>query len=333
MTKHQDECVVSDSSLNKSNLSAINTLYFLNRYMLFIILVGSIVVFSLLSPYFLTLKNFVALGLTISVIGIVCIGQSICIMIRGFDLSVGFAAGFCGMLTAWFSGKMGAPYIISLLLGLMAGAIIGVVNGLLITKGRINPLITTLATGFVLNGGILIVSKGYSIIVDDKQFIFLGTTKVFGIPLPIIILVLLFIIFNIILKHTVFGRWVYCMGGNPTAAKIAGINIQKLEVQVYALSGVLAAFGGILLASRMGSAQTTAGSTYALDSIAASVLGGIALVGGEGNLFGTFIGVAIIGILQNGLVMLGVKQEYQMIATGLALILAVLLQNVNNKKQ
>ena len=307
-------------------------LSFLNKYMLFIILIGSIITFSILSPYFLTLKNFLALGLTISVIGIVCIGQTLCVLIRGFDLSVGFNAGFCGMVTAYLCANMRIPYIICLLLGLALGGLVGLVNGLLITKGKINPLITTLATGFVLTGGILIVSKGYSIIVDDTQFIFLGTTKIFGIPLPIIIMILLFIVFNIILKHTVFGRWIYCMGGNPTAAKIAGINIQKLEMQVYALSGVMAAFGGILLASRMGSAQTSAGSTYSLDSVAASVLGGIALAGGEGKIFGTLGGVAIIGILQNGLVMLGVRQEYQSIATGLVLILAVLLQNMNNKE-
>ena len=331
MMKLESQSAVSSTN-KRGETPARNVMAFLNKYMLFIILVGSIVVFSLLSPYFLSVKNFLALGLTISVIGIVCIGQTLCILIRGFDLSVGFNAGFCGMVTAYLCASAHIPYVVSLLMGLALGGLVGLVNGLLITKGRINPLITTLATGFILTGGILIVSKGYSIIVNDAQFIFLGTTKVLGIPLPMIILVLLFILFNILLKHTVFGRWIYCMGGNPTAAKIAGINIQKLEMQVYALSGVMAAFGGILLASRMGSAQTTAGSTYSLDSIAASVLGGIALSGGEGKIFGTLGGVAIIGILQNGLVMLGVRQEYQNIATGLVLILAVLLQNMNSKR-
>ncbi len=332
MTKLQAQNLQNLNDNKEAGNTTQKLLSFLNKYMLFIILIGSIITFSILSPYFLTLKNFLALGLTISVIGIVCIGQTLCVLIRGFDLSVGFNAGFCGMVTAYLCANMRIPYIICLLLGLALGGLVGLVNGLLITKGKINPLITTLATGFVLTGGILIVSKGYSIIVDDTQFIFLGTTKILGIPLPIIIMILLFIVFNIILKHTVFGRWIYCMGGNPTAAKIAGINIQKLEMQVYALSGVMAAFGGILLASRMGSAQTSAGSTYSLDSVAASVLGGIALAGGEGKIFGTLGGVAIIGILQNGLVMLGVRQEYQSIATGLVLILAVLLQNMNNKK-
>ncbi|EMS74098.1 ABC transporter permease [Ruminiclostridium cellobioparum] len=332
MTKLQAQNLQNLNDNKEAGNTTQKLLSFLNKYMLFIILIGSIITFSILSPYFLTLKNFLALGLTISVIGIVCIGQTLCVLIRGFDLSVGFNAGFCGMVTAYLCANMRIPYIICLLLGLALGGLVGLVNGMLITKGKINPLITTLATGFVLTGGILIVSKGYSIIVDDTQFIFLGTTKILGIPLPIIIMILLFIVFNIILKHTVFGRWIYCMGGNPTAAKIAGINIQKLEMQVYALSGVMAAFGGILLASRMGSAQTSAGSTYSLDSVAASVLGGIALAGGEGKIFGTLGGVAIIGILQNGLVMLGVRQEYQSIATGLVLILAVLLQNMNNKK-
>lgn len=299
--------------------------------MLLIVLFVSIVFFSGMSPYFLSLKNLLALGLNISVIGIVCIGQTLCILTRGFDLSVGYNAGLCGMIVAYLTGKLGVPYVASFLIGLALGTIIGMLNGILVTKGRINALITTLATGFIMAGFILIVSKGYSIIVNDPGFIFLGTTKVLGIPLPFIILIVLYIIFDIILKHTVFGRHAYCVGGNPDSARIAGINVEKIQIQIFAITGALSAFGGILLSSRMGSAQTTAGSTYAMDSVAAAVLGGTVLAGGEGKMGGTLLGVIIIGILQNGLIMIGVPQHYQNIATGLVLILAVLLQNLNRR--
>ena len=190
---------------------------------------------------------------------------------------------------------------------------VGLVNGLLITKGKINPLITTLATGFMLSGGVVLISKGYSIIVDKPEFSFLGTTKVHGIPLPMIILVAFYIVFHIVLKHTVFGRRIYCMGGNPVAAKIAGIKVEKLTLLVYTLSGLLAAFAGIVLTSRMGAAQTTVGTSYAMDSIAATVLGGTVLAGGEGKIFGTLIGVIIIGILSNGHDYVGISTKLTVI--------------------
>ena len=328
-----DKCAVQTEAKVKNGFSAQNLFSQLNRFMLLILLVLVIVIFSKLSPYFLSFKNLLALGLNISVIGIVCIGQTLCILTRGFDLSVGFAAGLCGMMVAFMTQNLGMPYYISLPLGLVLGGLIGLLNGVLVTKGKINALITTLATGYILAGIIFIVSKGYSIIVNKPEFLFLGTTKLFGIPLPIIILLVLYILFDIILKHTIFGRHVYCVGGNPSSARIAGINVQKVQMQIYTLAGVLSAFAGILLASRMGSAQTTAGSTYALDSVAAAVLGGTVLAGGEGKMGGTLLGVIIIGILQNGLIMIGVPQHYQNIATGLVLLLAVLLQNINTKSE
>jgi ribose/xylose/arabinose/galactoside ABC-type transport system permease subunit len=333
MSKIDNYELKSDKEVNKG-LSAAKIYSFLGKSMLGIILIFSLVIFSILSPYFLSLKNLYAVGLTVSVIGIVCIGQTFCILIRGFDLSVGFIAAFSGMMVAYVTSpeKLGMPYFLALAIGLGIGALVGLINGLLITKGKINALITTLATGFMLAGGVVILSKGYSIIVDKPDFLFLGTTKVSGVPLPMIILIIFYIIFHIILKYTIFGRRVYCIGGNPSAARIAGINVEKMHLVVYTLSGFLAAFAGIVLTSRMGAAQTTVGTSYAMDSIAATVLGGTVLAGGEGKIFGTLIGVIIIGILANGLIMLGINQAYRDIATGLVLLLAVLLQNVNTKR-
>lgn len=309
-------------------------LQFVNQYIMVAILLVTIAIFSSLSPYFLTGKNLLAVGLTASVIGIVCIGQTMCILTGSFDMSVGYISSFSGMTVAYLVANLNIPYLLAFVIGILSGIFIGWINGILVTKGRINALIATLATGFVLAGCIFILSGGYSIIINDPAFIFLGTTKIFGIiPLPIVLIITLYIAYHIILKHTIFGRHVYCVGGNPEAAKIAGINVSKLRVKVYMLSGGLASLAGILLTSRMGAAQTTAGLSYPLNSIAAVVLGGTVLAGGEGKIYGTLIGVLIIGILENGLIMVGIHSAYRDIATGIVLICAVLLQNIQNSKR
>lgn len=330
--KTSDTSMIPNTTRLSGGLTAGNIFSWLNKSMMLIILVFTVIIFASLSPYFLTLQNLYAVGLDISVIGIICVGQTLCILTRGFDLSVGFTAAFCGMLVAFCTAKLGMPYLAGLAAGLAAGALVGLVNGLLITKGRINALITTLATGFMLSGGVIILSKGYSIIVNKAEFIFLGTTRIYGIPLPLIMLLVLYVIFHIILSNTVFGRQTYCIGGNPDAARIAGIKVEKLQVIVYMISGTLAAFAGVVLSSRMGAAQTSIGSSYAMQSIAAAVLGGTVLAGGEGKMSGTLLGVIIIGILSNGLIMLNIDQAFRDIATGLVLVLAVLLQNLNTRK-
>jgi ribose/xylose/arabinose/galactoside ABC-type transport system permease subunit len=327
-----DTLAAKNKIANASSFTPRNILFWLNKWMMLIVLVLTVITFSSLSPYFLTLKNLYAVGLTISVIGIVCVGQTLCILTRGFDLSVGFTAAFCGILVAYLTGNLNMPYQVCLFIGLATGGFVGIINGLLITKGKINALITTLATGYMLAGGVIILSKGYSIIVDKPEFIFLGTTKIYGIPLPLVILIILYGIFHIILSNTIFGRRLYCIGGNPDAARVAGINVEKSQMIVYIISGILSAFAGIVLASRMGAAQNSIGGSYAMESIAAAVLGGTVLAGGEGKMSGTFLGVVIIGILSNGLIMLGIDQAYRDIATGLVLVLAVLLQHINTKR-
>lgn len=303
-----------------------------NTAIVLIALILMVAIFSILSPYFLSVKNFYAVGLTISVLGIVCIGQSLCILTGGFDLSVGAISGFCGISVAYLT-LHGTPYILSVIIALALGVLAGLINGLLIAKAKINAFITTLSFMSIYQGLVLIISKGYAIMVPARDFAFLGQTKVFGIPLPIIILIILYIIFYIILKNTLFGRYVYCIGGNREAAKISGLNVDRIQTLVYTISGLLAAFGGIILSSRLGAAQTTAGLNYALDSVAAVVLGGTALSGGKGNVLGTLIGITILGVLQNGLIMVNMPSYYQFVATGVVLIIAVLVQNIDvNKK-
>jgi ribose transport system permease protein len=296
--------------------------YYFDQTRMLIVLIVIIAAFSILSPYFLKVRNLYAIGLTISVIGIVCIGQSLVLLTAGFDLSVGSISGFAGMVVAFLT-KRYENYWLMFFIGLAIGASIGLTNGLLITKAKINPLITTLSMMSIFQGATFLVSKGFAIAVNLDSFRFLGTARVFGAPLPIIILVGLYVLFFFMLRYTVFGRYIYSIGGNAEAAKLSGINVDKIRILVYMLSGLLSAFGGIILASRLGAAQTTAGSQYPLNSIAACVLGGISIAGGEGIIFGSLIGVAIIGVLQSGLIMINMPSYYQWIATGLVLLIAV----------
>ncbi|MCK5094171.1 MAG: ABC transporter permease [Spirochaetes bacterium] len=308
---------MAETTLNVSKLK-----HYLNQTRMLIVLIVIVAIFSVLSPYFLKVRNLYAIGLTISVIGIVCIGQSLVLLTAGFDLSVGSVSGFAGMLVAFLTKHYG-NYWLMFFAGLAAGAAVGLINGLLITKGDINPLITTLSMLSIFQGATFLVSRGFAISVNLDSFRFLGTTRVFGTPLPIVILIVLYIIFFIILKYSVFGRYIYSIGGNAEAAKLSGINVDKIRIIIFMLSGLLSAFGGIVLASRLGAAQTTAGSQYPLNSIAACVLGGISIAGGEGVIFGSLIGVAIIGVLQSGLIMVNMPSYYQWIATGLVLLIAV----------
>ncbi len=301
-----------------------------NQTRMLLVLIGLVVAFSLLSPYFLKVRNIWAIGLTISVIGIVCIGQSLVLLTGAFDLSVGGIAALSGMIVAILT-KASGHYWTWFFLGLAAGTAIGLVNGLLITKARINALITTLSMMTILSGVVFLVSGGFAIGVNAKSFRFLGTTRIEGLPLPILILLVLYAVFYLLLRFSVFGRYIYSIGGNAEAARLSGINVDRIRILVYTLSGLLSGFGGIVLASRLGSAQVDAGSQYPINSIAACVLGGISIAGGEGVIWGALIGVAIVGVLQSGLIMVGMPSYYQWIATGIVLLVAVYLDQMRKQ--
>ena len=305
----------------------------LNMYILVALLLVEILAFSILSEYFLTIKNIFAIGLNIAVLGIVAIGQTLCILTSDFDLSVGGAAAFTGIMMGFFFQKMGFPYLLAFVLAMLVACLIGFINGILITKMQINAFITTMATNFMLGGMVLLVSGGQAILVSDNTFAILGQTTLTGIkvPLPMLILIVLYFGFAWFLKNTVFGRYIYCVGGNAESAKIAGINIHKVKIITYVMSGALSGFAGIVLASRMSAAQISVGSTYGMESIAGTVLGGTILAGGKGNMLGTFVGVLVTGILSNGLTMLGFSQAWRDIATGLLLIFAIIVQNLTKK--
>ena len=303
----------------------------INMIMLIIILIVELIIFSRLSPFFLQLDNLLPVGREVTTLGIIAIGQTLCILTGGFNLAVGGTAAFSGIVVGYLASPhiMNLPYGIAFAAAMLAALLVGVVIGLLITKAKISPLIATLAVNFILGGVVILITR-QPITVNTEAFRFLGATT-FGeirFPLPIITFAIIIIGFGLMLKYTKFGRQIYCAGGNPQAARVAGINVERVVFKVYVVSSLLAGFAGIQFASRIATANPNIGGAHALESIAATVLGGTVLAGGEGTVFGAFLGVLVIGILSNGLIMIGVSQAWRDIATGIVLILAVLLQNV-----
>ena len=301
-----------------------------NLIVLAIVLVCMVAFFSFNSPYFLKLNNFYTIGLTISVLGILTIGQAMCLITGGFDLSIGYMLALGGVIVAKLT-LAEVPYVLAVLITLAIGALGGLANGLIITKLNVNAFITTLGTMTIFHGLVFVISGGSAIMVNREVFTLIGATRISGIPLPVIILLCLYVVFFFILRYTILGRKIYLVGGNVEASRISGINTHRVKIAVFTMSALLASSGGIIFASRVSAAQVTVGATYALDSVTASLLGGVALSGGKGNLFGGLLGVLCMGILQNGLIMLNVMPYYQYIATGTVLIIAVMSQSFRRK--
>lgn len=298
----------------------------LNRGTIVIAFLFIILIFSILSPQFFKPINFVTIGMAAATLGIVAIGQSLVLMTGNFDLSVGQNVALSGIITAMLS-RAGVPFVYIIPIVLLLGLTIGAINATLITKARINAFIVTLGMLTILQGVVYVITQGEYISSAAKDFRILGVE-----PRPIIFVVAFYIIFFLILRYTVFGKYVYAIGGNKESSRLSGLSVDKYIFMVYMLSGLLSSFSGIMLASRLGAASTGIGLSYPLDSIAASVIGGISLSGGEGNILFTLIGVLIIAAVSNGLIIIGVPSSYQYLATGIILILAVLTDSLKKKR-
>lgn len=298
----------------------------------FIALILLVVIVSVLNSRFLQVSNLMNLLRQLIINGFIALGMTYVILTGGIDLSVGSILAFT---SAIFAGLMqnGMSPVLAIILAIVMGAILGFINGLLITKGKLAPFIVTLATMTIFRGATLVYTDGRPIAGQRDNFIFafLGRGKVFGIPFQVILFAIIFILLLILLKKTSFGRRVYAVGGNEKASFISGINIDKVKIFVYTISGILATISGLVLTSRLNSAQPTAGTAYEMDAIAAVVLGGTSMTGGSGSLVGTLIGILILGVLNNGLNLLGVSSFYQQIVKGVVILLAVLVDRKRNK--
>lgn len=283
-------------------------------------------VISILSPNFMDADNLLNILRQVSVNALIAFGMTFVILTGGIDLSVGSILALASALTAGML-TAGMDPIVAVLLGLLAGAVMGAFNGLLITKGKIAPFIATLATMTIFRGLTLVYTEGRPITGLSESFSFqmLGKGYFLGVPFPVITMAAAYIILYLLLTKTTFGRGTYAVGGNEEASRLSGLRVDRIKMGVYSIAGMLSALAGITLTSRLNSAQPTAGTSYELDAIAAVVLGGTSLSGGRGWIFGTLIGALIIGVLNNGLNLLNVSSFYQQVVKGGVILLAVLL--------
>ncbi|MCI5972805.1 MAG: ribose ABC transporter permease [Anaerococcus sp.] len=291
-----------------------------------------IVFVSVLNPAFLQVNNLLNLMRQLIINGFIALGMTFVILTGGIDLSVGSTLA---LTSAIFAGLLqgGMPTILAILIALGLGLVLGLVNGILITKGKLAPFIVTLATMTIFRGLTLVYMDGRPIAgpKDDFAFQFLGKGQFFGIPFQVILFIIAYLILWILLTKTSYGRKIYAVGGNEKASFISGIKIDKVKILVYVISALMAVLSGLVLTSRLNSAQPTAGSAYEMDAIAAVVLGGTSMTGGSGSLTGTLIGILILGVLNNGLNLLGVSSFYQQIVKGVVILIAVLIDRKRNK--
>ncbi len=285
-----------------------------------------VVIISVMSPNFLTLNNLLNVLRQVSINALIAFGMTFVILTGGIDLSVGSILALTGAVTAGFLAS-GMDPMLAMFLGLILGAILGAINGIIISKGNVAPFIATLATMTIYRGLTLVYTEGRPIsgLGDSLSFQLIGKGYFFGIPVPVITMAIAFGVLYFVLKKTTFGRRVYAVGGNEEASRLSGIKVDRIKVYVYALTGTLAALASLILTSRLNSAQPTAGNMFELDAIAAVVLGGTSLTGGRGWIVGTLIGALIIGVLNNGLNLIGVSSFFQQVVKGAVILVAVLL--------
>jgi ribose transport system permease protein len=294
-------------------------------------LIGLILVMWVLSPHFLTVPNLVNIAQQTSINAIIAVGLTFVIITAGIDLSVGSIVAFSGVVLA-SALEAGLPMSLAIILGLGVGLICGLINGSLIAYGKLPPFIATLGMMSVARGAALMYTQGRPISGFDLNFRSIATGEIMFIPVPVILMILVYLIAHFILTHTKLGRYTYAIGGNEEAALLSGINVMRYKACVYGICGALSGLAAVMLTARLNSAQPIAGMMYELDAIAATVIGGTSLMGGEGRIVGTLIGALIMGVLRNGLNLLGVSSFLQQTIIGAVIIIAVLIDTTIKRR-
>jgi ribose transport system permease protein len=292
----------------------------------------AIVVFSVASPYFFDLNNFYNIGRAVAVYGIVAAVSTIVLISGGLDLSLSSVMALGGVVAAQVMGLVeSTPIALALAVG--AGTLAGLFNALLIVRVGINPLIATIGTQFAIRGGIFIWTGSVPIsLYSHSGFLAFGNGYVLGVPNAVLMLIAVFVVVGLVMHYTRFGSRVYALGGSESATALAGIDVGRLRATIYAFSAASAAFAGALLASVNNAAYPNVGLGAELTILAAVILGGTALTGGRGTVVGTFLGVVLLGVLANGLNLLGARAEVQMFVQGIVLILAVTVDEFRRRR-
>ena len=333
----------SDQATEKTNRIELGRLLLEGRA--FLALIAIVAVFSMLSPAYFTLGNFLIMSAQVAVFGLLAIGMLLVILNGGIDLSVGSTLALAGVFAGFLMQGVEfetlgfilfPPVWVVVLLTLAVGAAVGAVNGVLIAYMKVPAFVATLGTLYVARGIALLMTNGltYNNLggrpeLGNTGFEWLGFNRVFNIPISVIILAAVAIAAGFLLSRTAFGRWLYSSGGNERAAELSGVPVKHVQITVYMLSGICAAIAGLVLSSQLTSAGPTAGTTYELTAIAAVVIGGAALTGGKGTVRGTLLGAFVIVFLSAGLVIIGVSVYWQTVFTGSVIVLAVLLNSIN----
>lgn len=301
-------------------------LLLLDKYRVLIIFLVLILVASQLSDAFFTISNLLNVFRQVSIVAIISVGMTLVILTSGIDLSVGSIMAFTGAVAAGvITAGIGLP--IAILICLALGLLMGIVNGLIVSKGSVPAFIATLAVMVIARGMTLVYTQGTPIVISNPGFRFIGGGDVIGVPFPIILMFIIFIIMYLVLKHTTFGRYIYAIGGNEEAARLAGISVNRVKIAVYGLAGLFSSISGLIYTSRLMSAQPNAGMGLELDAIAAVIIGGTRLTGGKGGVTGTIIGALIMGVLDNILNLMNVSPFYQDISKGIVILVAVLVDS------
>lgn len=288
------------------------------------VLVVLVIAFSVMSPNFLDPTNILNIARQIATLGIVAVGFSFVLITGGIDLSVGYQISLNVVVTGMLMAQFGVPWYLAVLLALVLGTLVGLINGLIITFTGVAPLIVTLSMMMILNGLSYLISKGLPIFGFPSGFSMLGQGAIAGIPVSVYVLVLVWAIGLFILNKTYIGRYFYAIGNNVEAARLSGVNTRRTVILVYALCGFFTSIGAVLLLSRLNSAQSATGAGFEFSVLTACVLGGISVMGGRGSLFGAFVGVMIVGVLDNGLVLMNVSEYVQLVIKGCILLAAVI---------
>jgi len=314
----------------KQKKSGMNTMGFLEEYRVSLIFIVLCIIAGMLSDAFFTVNNIMNVLRQVSIIAIIASGMTLVILIAGIDLSVGAVMAFSGAILAGVL-TAGLSLPVALLAAIGVGLLFGIFNGFVVAKFGVPSFIATLSTMVIARGMTLVYTKGYPLVVSNEPFRFIGSGRVFGIPVPIIIMFVVFGLMYSMLKYTSFGRYIYAIGGNEETAVLAGINVKFIKVAVFGIAGMLSALSAVIYTSRLMSAQPTAGSGIELDAIAAVIIGGTSLAGGKGGVIGTLIGALIMGVLDNVLNLMNVSPFYQSIAKGLVILVAVLVDSKFSK--
>ncbi len=288
---------------------------------------------SIAAPKFLTSYNIGIVIRQISFVAIIAMGQTIVLLTGGIDLAVGSIAGLCGIIGANLMAHAPVDPYIACLIALGLGLAIGAISGFLVAYVEMNAFIVTLGMGEVCAGVNLVITRGYPVLGVPKEFSFLGQGMFGPVPFPVIIMLILMLVFTVVLTSTPYGRNIYAIGDNQTAARLAGIPVARVKMSVYAISGVLAALAGMIFVSRVNAGQPTVGPSWLMPSITAAIIGGTTLSGGVGTIIGSIIGAVFMGVLSNGIVLMDISAYWERVIIGMVVIIAVLIDVLRQRQR